>query len=164
MRQLPEGINPREKSILAVAGLMGIGILAGLSWAGTSFLPQVVTSGLGERVIVVMGPLSSQAQDILLLVFVACLQRMTLSLLPIMGTPGNALFRWSKALWALMFTSVALALWHVLLNKSSSAPQMVSKNAVLFVTCVAGGAIALAFCRKAGYRLARQVDHVWEAM
>ena len=142
LRRDPEGFSNRDRSILAVAGFTGVGVVAGLSWAGAMYAPRLTElpvawmSGISSS-------LASALQDILLLTFAAALQGVAFGLLPFFRLPGRAIFQWSKPLWALLFSIVALAVWHVFLNKSDTAPDMVSKNAILFVGAMTGVAALL---------------------
>ncbi|MBI2856158.1 MAG: hypothetical protein HYX93_04860 [Chloroflexi bacterium] len=144
LRELPESLGSRDRRILAIAGFAGTATLAVVSWGATLYLPTLETSEEGHKILQLMGPLASQLQDILLLIFVACLQRMAFGLLPMPGTVGNALLRWNKMAWVLIFGVMTLALWHFFLNKDSDVPQMVSENTLAFAAAMAGFALLMA--------------------
>ncbi|MBN1483609.1 MAG: VWA domain-containing protein [Chloroflexia bacterium] len=131
-------LSRRREATIAGSGLLAAGLLALLSWGLT--VPLMYwqgTLGLSGFSGTLRGLLGG-VQSLLLTLFFVGLEVVFFELFPMGPTNGTTLFKWNKALWALVFVPVSFIALHTLFTPESAYLETVrNQNLLLLLALLA---------------------------
>ncbi len=140
-----EHLSERQGILLSAMGWVGIALVAALGWLGAWLVAE--TLGAGDRVFGFID--APYMQDFLLVLYLSGVEVMFFEVLPLSGSGGHALFRYSRVAWAVLFTATAFAAWHTLFNPDGALIEVFSRvNVVAILVAVAIFDVVLFFVWK----------------
>lgn len=131
-----EAETPRRRALLVLAGVGALLAASLVAWGLAVPVGRLAEGGLAG---------ASVLYGVLVAIFVAGLEGLLFTLVPLTFMDGSNVMAWSRAVWGLTFGLVAWLFFHVLINPGSAYVEALSsKNVLLMVgTLAAYGSLTL---------------------
>lgn len=131
----------RREGLLGVIEVVVLVAIAGLGWAAAGAVLAALAVPVEQHAAGLAATLLGVGQNLGLAVYFIALETLFFELLPLAYGTGQALFRWSKPLWALLFVPIAFLFNHTLLNPQSGFLDSFMTSNVRFMWVVLLGLV-----------------------
>lgn len=138
---LSEDQAVRREGLLSVIEVAVLIIIAGLGWGAAGAVLAALAVPVEQHAAGLVATLLTAGQNLGLVVYFVALETLFFELLPLAYGTGQALFRWSKPLWVVMFVPIAFLFNHTLLNPQSGFLDSFTTSNVRFMWVVLLGLV-----------------------
>lgn len=142
---IPDQRAIQRERTLAFLSILAIAVIGGLGWLASGVVVSALDVPVDDRVANTVARLLSAAQNTGLAIFLVALETLFFEMLPLAYSTGQAIFRWSKAVWGVVFIPIAFLFNHALLNPQSGFLDSFLVSDVRFMWFVLFVLVAITF-------------------